>query len=288
MENNETQREWTPVFTGAPRHHLPFRSVFMPIVPCVLDGVISLLELIAKLEYIVNQYHDAIEQNHTDIMNLYEYIESALDDLREYIDTQDAAMLQAAKDYTDAALALIYNYIDDHDAATLHAAEAYTDAAIADLRDYVDAELAGKQDLLTFDQVPTDGSTNPVESNGIFDALAGKQDLLTFDQTPTAGSTNPVESQGIKAYVDGMIAGKYKTIHITEQGGSLVADMTWSEIDLYFQRGAILIAEYRQYSGDTLIKSSMYHYDYFDAHNAVFFNSSQTLTIDDTGHVTIV
>ena len=98
MENHDNPG-WPPVFTGAPRHRLPFRSVFMPIVPCVLDGVISLLELIAKLEYIVNQYHDAIEQNHTDIMNLYQYIEGALEDLREYIDTQDAATLQAAKDY---------------------------------------------------------------------------------------------------------------------------------------------------------------------------------------------
>lgn len=36
-------------------------------------------------------------------------------------------------------------------------------------------ELAAKQDILTFDSVPTDGSTNPVESNGVYDALATKQ-----------------------------------------------------------------------------------------------------------------
>lgn len=35
--------------------------------------------------------------------------------------------------------------------------------------------VAGKQDALTFDSVPTDGSTNPVESNGVYDALATKQ-----------------------------------------------------------------------------------------------------------------
>lgn len=33
--------------------------------------------------------------------------------------------------------------------------------------------------------------------------LDGKQDILTFDDTPTEGSTNPVTSQGIKTYVDG-------------------------------------------------------------------------------------
>lgn len=32
--------------------------------------------------------------------------------------------------------------------------------------------------------------------------LAGKQDVLTFDQTPTANSDNPVTSGGIKSYVD--------------------------------------------------------------------------------------
>lgn len=36
----------------------------------------------------------------------------------------------------------------------------------------VNALLAQKQDLLTFDPAPTSGSTNPVESGGIFDAIA--------------------------------------------------------------------------------------------------------------------
>lgn len=76
------------------------------------------------------------------------------------------------------------------------------------IKTYVDDGLAGKQDTLTFDSVPTDGSTNPVESNGIYDALAGKQDSLTFDTTPTANSTNPVESKGIKLYVDNALSGK--------------------------------------------------------------------------------
>lgn len=37
----------------------------------------------------------------------------------------------------------------------------------------------GKQNALSFDPTPTDGSTNPVESNGIYDALAGKADKST-------------------------------------------------------------------------------------------------------------
>lgn len=49
----------------------------------------------------------------------------------------------------------------------------------------------GKQNALSFDPTPTDGSTNPVESNGIYDALAGKVDkvqgkgLSTEDYTTT-------------------------------------------------------------------------------------------------------
>lgn len=87
------------------------------------------------------------------------------------------------------------------------------------------AAVAGKQDVLTFDDVPTygsnnpaksggiytaianaqvstdavptQGSTKPVQSGGVYDALAGKQDTLTFDATPTNGSTNPVTSGGV-------------------------------------------------------------------------------------------
>lgn len=60
-----------------------------------------------------------------------------------------------------------------------------------------------KQNVLTFDDVPTQGSDNPVKSGGIYTALAGKQDTLTFDTTPTAGSSNPVTSEGIKTALDG-------------------------------------------------------------------------------------
>lgn len=74
----------------------------------------------------------------------------------------------------------------------------------------IDNALTGKQNTLTFDDVPTEDSNNPVKSNGIYEALeekvntstyntgmAGKQDTLTFDQTPTENSTNPVTSGGV-------------------------------------------------------------------------------------------
>ena len=59
-----------------------------------------------------------------------------------------------------------------------------------------------KQEVLDFDDEPTEDSSNPVTSDGIFNALSTKEDILTFDSTPTASSSNPVTSDGIKAYVD--------------------------------------------------------------------------------------
>lgn len=57
--------------------------------------------------------------------------------------------------------------------------------------------LSNKQDTLTFDTTPKAGSTNPITSGGVNTALAKKQNSLTFDSTPTEGSNNPVTSDGI-------------------------------------------------------------------------------------------
>lgn len=47
------------------------------------------------------------------------------------------------------------------------------------------------------DAIPTSGSTNVVESGGVYDALETKQNALTFDSAPTQGSSNPVTSGGV-------------------------------------------------------------------------------------------
>ena len=68
--------------------------------------------------------------------------------------------------------------------------------------DHVHPHDTSKQDVLTFDNMPTSGSNNPVKSGGIYTALAGKQNTLTFDNAPTSGSNNPVKSGGIKTAID--------------------------------------------------------------------------------------
>lgn len=64
-------------------------------------------------------------------------------------------------------------------------------------------ENLGLQDALTFDSAPTEDSTNPVESGGVYNALAGKQDNLIFDDDPTENSTNPVKSGGVYSALAG-------------------------------------------------------------------------------------
>lgn len=47
------------------------------------------------------------------------------------------------------------------------------------------------------DSVLSGTSTNPVQNKVVKEALDGKQSTLTFDDTPTDGSNNPVKSNGI-------------------------------------------------------------------------------------------
>ena len=242
MEDNN---RFVPTFGGAPHFRLPFRSVYMPVVPCVLDGCLSLLELIAKLEYIINQYHDAIEANHTDIVNLYNYVEGALDDLRDYIDNQDAATLASAKAYTDSAIATLTTYINDQDAAMLAAAKAY-----------IDEQLALKQDLLTFDQAPTDGSSNPVTSDGIYDALARKKD-------------------------------NYTILTLSETGGVYSVDAIFALIRLNIVRGVDYEMHYTEMSGSNVNILEYFRFQYLTTTEIIFANSRNTVTIHDDNTVTV-
>ena len=71
----------------------------------------------------------------------------------------------------------------------------------------------GKQNALSFDSVPTDGSTNPVESNGIYDALAEKADkstTYTKDETIIllAYKQNALTSAQLAAANSGITAAK--------------------------------------------------------------------------------
>lgn len=68
-------------------------------------------------------------------------------------------------------------------------------------------ELNGKQNTLQFDATPTEGSSNPVTSDGIYNALQSVTPVGITDDTVTAESDNPVKSSGIYQFVQDEVAG---------------------------------------------------------------------------------
>lgn len=72
---------------------------------------------------------------------------------------------------------------------------------------YVNTAVSNKQDVLTFDNTPTENSNNPVTSGGVYTALAGKQDT-TFYKIPYGNDAtgNPTLQQILTDYfVNGKI-----------------------------------------------------------------------------------
>lgn len=71
------------------------------------------------------------------------------------------------------------------------------------------SEMEGKQDTLTFDSAPTNGSENPVTSGGVYTAQASKQDVnvqLTIGQSQTQTQTVTQWLQGLYDEVTGASA----------------------------------------------------------------------------------
>ena len=63
-----------------------------------------------------------------------------------------------------------------------------------DLADEAKRTAEGKQDPITVDDVPTYGSTNPVQSGGVYTALSGKQDELTAGANISIDGNNEISS----------------------------------------------------------------------------------------------
>ena len=106
------------------------------------------------------------------------------------------------------------------------------DVQMPDLSPYakttdVDAKLAGYVTTSTLDNYATTA------------ALAKKQDTLTFDGTPTDGSSNPVTSSGIKSYIDALhtalatvaTTGRYADLTGTPTTATSTADGLMSAAD---------------------------------------------------------
>ena len=76
----------------------------------------------------------------------------------------------------------------------------------------LEQQIAGKQDKLTFDTAPTQNSTNPVTSGGVYNALqnVGGEDIVTITATGVQSDEMAAKIEAAKAvYYDNRLYGKY-------------------------------------------------------------------------------
>ena len=130
--------------------------------------------------------------------------------VKEYVDAQDAATLQSAKDYTDDKI----GELEPGDGSTVveltghlgglkNAAESLV-TAINNIDGRVEQNATSINNLnndLAAEQQARIAGDQALDTK-ITQVEQAKQDKLTFDDTPTHGSDNPVTSTGIKDYVD--------------------------------------------------------------------------------------
>ena len=130
--------------------------------------------------------------------------------VKEYVDAQDEATLQSAKDYTDdkigelepgdgSAVVELTGHLGD----LKNAAESLV-TAINNIDGRVEQNLFGIGALetsLNQESAARIAGDQALDTK-ITQVEQAKQDKLTFDDTPTHSSNNPVTSTGIKDYVD--------------------------------------------------------------------------------------
>ena len=130
--------------------------------------------------------------------------------VKEYVDAQDAATLQAAKDYTDDKIGELEPgdgttvvELTGHLGALNNAAESLV-TAINNIDGRVEQNSLGIGALeasLNQESAARIAGDQALDTK-ITQVEQAKQDKLTFDDTPTHSSNNPVTSTGIKDYVD--------------------------------------------------------------------------------------
>lgn len=130
--------------------------------------------------------------------------------VKEYVDAQDVATLQSAKDYTDDKI----GELEPGDGSTVVELTGH----LGDLKNAAESLVTAinnidsrvEQNLLDIEALETSlnqESAARIAGDQALDTKItqveqAKQDKLTFDDTPTHSSNNPVTSTGIKDYVD--------------------------------------------------------------------------------------
>ena len=168
-------------------------------------------------------------------------------------------------------------------------------------KDELEAKIAAKQDKLTFDSKPTENSTNPVTSGGVYTAIdsttttlnnsldhvnteleakiAAKQDKLTFDDLPKENSTNPVTSGGL--FTDLNI----RSTAINNNINGIFHALTTKQDKLTFDYNPTKASENPIMSGG--VYEALRVFSYFQTLNPVYDNRENGYTLIDCKWVEI-
>lgn len=137
-------------------------------------------------------------------------IRSSVSDAKTAADNAAAAAQAAdntansAKNAADAAARLAGEAKAAADIAAEDASDAHVMAETAEQNaQSALTGLSGKQNTLTFDDAPKEGSSNPVTSDGVFKAIqAAEGGSVTLDDNVTPDSQNGVKSSGIYSAIE--------------------------------------------------------------------------------------
>ena len=185
-----------------------------PLVPVNKSVAINILT--KSVDDLVNYYTKSQTYTKDEVNNLVNSISSLTLDIVSELPTQDISTTTIYLLPVTGATNVYMQY------AYINNEWAQLGTTQVDLTNYytkaqIDTYLALKQDLLTFDNVPTANSNNPVKSGGIKTALDGKEDTLQLDLVPTENSIKYLNSGSIftalaaklaeaKSYTDAQIA----------------------------------------------------------------------------------
>lgn len=129
--------------------------------------------------------------NKTEVNELLDGKQNTIDDLQSIREGAEAG----SNAYQKPEGNIPYSDLSSGVQALLDKANAAAPQETTYNKDEVNSALAGKQNALTFDDVPTENSSNPVKSGGIYSALSGKQDTIINLQEIINGA-----NAGAKAY----------------------------------------------------------------------------------------
>jgi len=206
-----------------------------------ITGITGFQNLLAKLQDMDQKIQAAAQSGGVDLNTTMEVTGDAL---------ALPATTQAIKTYVDAAISNINAIINTitQDGATAGVIDTFLEvknflAGIDTSDPTLYNQLASLNSAILALQGTVAGKANTSDVASTYatkSELTGKQDTLTFDNVPTAGSNNPVKSGGIKTAID------YATPTISQNGKWIIGGVE-TDVDARGPRGnTVLVNENSQ------------------------------------------